>query len=267
MGVDERYRGALKDALTLWFMIEIKFQCWYDADRSENGKRLRGQGKVKRTLPPPIKSIERSSNELTIGLDKVWREMSGFYFVPAPLPLPKGAAPQNLVLWLLTAIPRETTEVGRITQDKTMRQICRTIGVNHTTRNAILKRAIGTAVKWFCDHGSVLVYKIDNDRIGFLIEDPKPPKADKPKKLYPDRPKLAQPVRNPKPAGSEPKPNNAKRSDRTGNASGTPQRTAKRIQGSDEFSRRVYPWDFGGGEVLSDDEYRQLEAHDNQCDA
>jgi hypothetical protein len=82
--------------------------------------------------------------------------------------LPLRAPAQNLVLWLLTAVRNDGC-----TQIKTLRQICRIIGINNKARNQTLRKAIDIVEKWFEQHGGKAKALIINGRVTFQIMNPR----------------------------------------------------------------------------------------------
>jgi hypothetical protein len=132
---------------------------------------LRGQ----QLLPPPI-TFKRNRDGIHIVLDKSWLELAKYYFVSVRLPLPRDAATQNAVLMLLTStysLKRCGDFPWRFLPARRRRKFCRSIGINHRTRNATLRNVIFSAGEWFKNQHMELEW-IEHDKklISFCIRKP-----------------------------------------------------------------------------------------------
>ena len=169
MGVpsDARHYQALNAALVLWSNLIIRYDCWYEPTAS-----ALPPPSPRRILPPPIQ-FDEDADGLHVKIDATWYELFGKqYSVKVPLPLPLAAAQQNLILWLLTAVAKALPDDPHtsLTQRKSKRQLCRIIGVNHGTRNAVLKTTIAAAARWFEEHYGTIHPVNDEDGIAFVIK-------------------------------------------------------------------------------------------------
>jgi hypothetical protein len=179
---ETRSYHALKRALALWSALSLRIDRWWTL----------GRGNVGIKLEPPISRIDRPSGRVHITLDEEWCSLAKRFFVKAHLPLPNRAPAQNLVLWLLT-MPRsptgENTWVVNPNHKLTERKLCKKIGINHRTRNSVLKRAIEAAKEWFAKRGKMLEMIMVNQEghIGFVVARPK--KKTRPKNTTIPKPK------------------------------------------------------------------------------
>ncbi len=163
---EQSRRQAVTASLDLWSALSIVHSAWYSDGIS--GQRL--------VLPPPISRVHRSPGRLRIRLSPEWFDLGAKYYVRVPTKLPTRAPLQNLILWLLTAPnndPDPKIGGGRLTQHKTRRQLCRTIGVNHGTRNEVLASTIDAATSWFEQQGGRLECMSVGGLMVFIIDDPK----------------------------------------------------------------------------------------------
>lgn len=177
---------------------------------------------------------------------KQWlRLLSKGYFVQVPTPLPAGAPTQNLILWLISSVPSHTEGRVRSTQPKSLRQLCRAIGLNHGSRNVVLRQAIREAARWFADHGGELgELKEDEDGIVFPITEPRIPRIPRPTlDREPPTKEPEEPVRE---RATSPPPT-ARNTRPVGPA-------LRRQEATDENGRRDYIWTTLDGRVVSDDE-------------
>jgi hypothetical protein len=181
-----RIHAKLNAALELWqhvtfiFGGDRKFRAWYPK-----------QDKPK-ILTPPIK-ILKSRTGVHLKIDDDWMVLSNKFFVKVVHPLPTKAPLQNLILWAMTTISGVDEGTFRLTQPKTQRQLCRTIGLNHTSRNRVLGRLITEAASWFAKHGGIFTQPartnkvikfgkvVPADGLVFIITEPPLPKVKKPK--------------------------------------------------------------------------------------
>lgn len=254
---DARHYENLKAALALWSKLVIRFDCWFDANSTEHlesEKRttfLAGKGTISRSLPPPIRVIDRKTG-LRIRVDPTWREIfSKRYFIRIPLPLPIRAPCQNLILWLMTAVAKE--EDGfRFTQSKTLRQLCRIIGVNHGSRNVVLRQAVEAAARWFREHGGSIDPVEEDDGITFIISNPKipRPKAEQP----PFKRVRLPPTRAKSTSSSKQEPDNPVK-----RPAGAPK--PKRIVAVGEEGQRDHLWELPDGRYVDDEELAGI-SHD-----
>ena len=133
-------------------------------------------------LPPPLLSMDSTTE---IRIDKSWLELP--YTQKVHLPLPRGAAAQNLVLCLLVSYKNPGDEDDppggpSISKSRRVRRLCRKIGINHGTRNRVLEHAFQGAKRWFEQHGGSLDYVTkdlegrmvsEDGRIIFIAKNPK----------------------------------------------------------------------------------------------
>lgn len=121
----------LNDALVLWSNLVIRYKQWYfPKDRDPYGPRK---------LPPPFELVEGTR----ISVSREWCQLldSG-YFADVYLPLPKGAAAQNLVLMLFAH--SDMTELRR-----RVRPLCRKIGLHNNDSAEKLRHAFSEVDDWF----------------------------------------------------------------------------------------------------------------------
>jgi hypothetical protein len=166
--VGGRQHQALTRALELLPVLSVCFYQWYVPKSKSHIRHIR------RVLKPLIRPLERSPGRLHIKLNPEWLALTeDGYWVELPLALPNCAAQQNLILWLRTAKTYESEGV-KLTKRESRRDLCRTIGVNHESRNTILGRTIKVVSEWFEQHrGSIDADVKDDGLITFAIEYPK----------------------------------------------------------------------------------------------
>jgi hypothetical protein len=237
-----RYHKRLKAALALWSELTVWFGCWYDANVISAKKWKKGQGTIRRTLPPPIqwRAVGRG---LRITLDKEWHELASIYFLPVLLPLPTNSTHQNLILWLLTSVTQAKNGGYRFTQAKTRRQLCNIVGLNHKMRNKALDLAIEAATRWYKAHrGKLEIFSDSTDGVVFMIKNAPVPrdKADEEAAELDAIRSLrteGEPASKPRPL---PKPVRAK---------------ARRVVAHDEDDNEWVDYEFDDGRVMSEAEY------------
>jgi hypothetical protein len=166
---EPRNRDKVKAALSLWSALSIRFAKWrvppeyvfvrgnreFSEYQSGTSKKLKHQARYEtRVLPPPIaeKSEQRGSIQITIS--KEWRGLAKRYYQRVPLPLPREAAAQNLALAVLTSL-RDDMPYGH--GDRSVRNLCRKIGLSAHNSAHKLRKAIEAVKDWFAEHGGVLV--------------------------------------------------------------------------------------------------------------
>ena len=172
--VETRNRRKVDDALDLWSIISVRFERWYAQTHEECEPKYK-----RRTFAPPIRSIEETrSGGLQIKMRDAWITPDRGFYAKIPLPLPRSAAAQNLVLYLMTARRIEVDDGKEVTRPMWRSTICRIIGVTHKTGYQVLAGAIKNAQKWFERHGGNLDQFPFDGKLAFEI---KPPKVRKPR--------------------------------------------------------------------------------------
>jgi hypothetical protein len=164
-GVDAENLRRVGAALTLWSCLTIKHHSWYFPKTALEKAR---HGMMR--LPPPITKV-RLRDGVRITINGAWLRRSSAYWEKVPLPLPRQAPAQNLVLCLLTSI--SYGDVGddgsMVSWKRTIRQLCRKLGLNHTTRNRVLARSIAEAENWFTRQAGHLTNAQRDGQIVFVI--------------------------------------------------------------------------------------------------
>jgi hypothetical protein len=158
-----RQRRRLDKTLTLLSSMSIRYRQWYYPGKWQHG--LRGKRATK-ILPPPIKVIS-DGRPLVVKVSQKWREICHRYFVPVQLPLPMNAAAQNLVLNILTSAERDG---DGIKVPRSIRRLCRAIGLNHHDRKDALTHVIGLATVWFHERGLRLDHAERYGRMSFILD-------------------------------------------------------------------------------------------------
>jgi hypothetical protein len=177
---DPKNRKKLRDALILWSNLAIRFQQWriprrysyvdkegvrFSEYRKGTRKRDAGEPKyVSLELPPPVAHLTLHKVGFAISIAREWREQAERYFAMLPLPLPRDAAAQNLVVALRTSqfetqrydVDGEEPFIAKASPPRRIRKLCRKLGLDHRNRSARLERAITGAENWFSDHGGEL---------------------------------------------------------------------------------------------------------------
>jgi hypothetical protein len=193
LGADSKNRNRLGEALALWSMLTIQFNNWYfPPEWSHRRMRQPPKNDVKK-LPPPIRSVTLDQR-VQITLNGHWLELDKIYYQKVPLPLPAGAAAQNLALCLLVTMKavKDTSLRRRV------RQLCRKLGLNHHERLQSLKHAYDSVEKYFNrNHLRQLSdYMIQDGKILFMFDRAKQRPKIKTKNLDAnqgsDRPKIKQ---------------------------------------------------------------------------
>jgi hypothetical protein len=128
---DQEQRVRLFDALNLHSVMRIRFLKWH-----ENG------GKVRKVLPPLIKSWRRKGSAIIIEVDPFWLSVSERYFCEVALTLlPLNAAAQNIVLMAL-ALPNKEHQKLRVKA-----------GIGDWHRGRRTKKALADATGYFSAQG------------------------------------------------------------------------------------------------------------------
>ena len=160
-----RYRERVDAALELWSAMSIRMP-WHPH---------------KKTMPPPIEVTCSKGISLTVTVSVAWRDLGKKktgYFKQVPLPLPHDAATQNLVLSLLTCVSEEFDgdgEIMRRTSPRNKVNLCRKIGLTHSTSYRAFKRACLEADEWLRKHGGALDswWRTKDKKVIFIIKNPK----------------------------------------------------------------------------------------------
>jgi hypothetical protein len=160
-----RNRQRLMAALMLWWNLSLRWHDWFcPASYKRRESKFNDQGQhvlapkvkvrdaehVTKLLPPPINRLRFQPLRITVA--EAWYEISK-YEARVDLPLPLRAATQNLVLALI-ANPHAK---------RTSRSWCRSIGLNHGTRNGQLDKIMWTMASWFERHHDELVQPLQRD--------------------------------------------------------------------------------------------------------
>lgn len=154
-----RSRGSaqISECLDYLRAVSIRFsrRIWYQHDRDKGRKR-------DRTLPPPIRRIERRGRRLVITLDREWSLLGavdqGGYYEPVPLPLPAAAAAQNLALMSLAWPASHEIEDGvQIGEQRDIAWVNRHLGLTGSRRNSVLRHAADQATDWWRGNGGDLM--------------------------------------------------------------------------------------------------------------
>jgi len=186
-GIDQNNIRRLREALELWSKLTVVF-----ADFYEKSAPFKKPTKGKRALPPPIVTVDKSK-EIQIEVSLDWIAISQRYFARVPLPLPREAAAQCLVLLLLAfySLPGELGEA--VTFNRRIRQLHHKLGLEHSDRNLSLQRALDTAREWFATQSTELSWRwLKNNKIGFAlrrslkIKGAQPKSNEKPKREWTD---------------------------------------------------------------------------------
>jgi len=158
MSVDSKNRQHLNDALELWSSMTIKHERWFfPKTRGIPQKRTHG----KKVLPPPLVRVDDHSRHIKIVVSREWCEIGDKYFANVPLPLPTNAAAQNLILLLLAM--RKPGDYNPL--HRSVRKVCRKIGINHSTRNRTLNHALEATSVWCEKFGGSFGFSIEGDRL------------------------------------------------------------------------------------------------------
>ena len=160
-----RYRERVDAALELWSAMSIRMP-WHPH---------------KKTMPPPIEVTRSKGSSFTVTVSVAWRDLGKKktgYFKQVPLPLPHDAATQNLVLSLLTCVSEEFDgdgEIMRRTSPRNKVNLCRKIGLTHSTSCRAFKRACLEADEWLRKHGGALDswWRTKDKNVIFVIKNPK----------------------------------------------------------------------------------------------
>lgn len=192
LSVDKDSLRRVREALGYWSVARICFDNWYspncftylDAEgrsfsKSAKGlqqKRTKRSARGPRKLPPPVEWLEWQSRGVRVRINREWCEMQQRYFEKIPLPLPRNAAAQNLILCLLVSMLRYDSRENRtdphFTYPRKVRRLCRKIGLNHSTRNRVLRHVIDDAAAWFRQNGGALTAYIKDGSVTFAMKKP-----------------------------------------------------------------------------------------------
>ena len=160
-----QYRERVDAALELWSAMSIRMP-WHPH---------------KKIMPPPLEVTCSKGSSLTVTVSLAWRDLGKKktgYFKQVPLPLPHDAATQNLVLSLLTCVSEEFDgdgEIMRRTSPRNKVNLCRKIGLTHSTSYRAFKRACLEADEWLRRHGGALEFwwRTKDKKVIFIIKNPK----------------------------------------------------------------------------------------------
>ena len=224
-GIDRANMRRLDEALELWSVLSIQFDCWYfagrrlpsgqDVDRQQArgvlatggcstftprrvahraGHKKGSRGEKKRRLyktgtrgekklAPPLRLDLGSARRVRVHISQDWSQdwqgqQQNKYYEKLPLPLPRTAAAQNLVLCVSASKMQLDPEDfdSWHTGPRSVRSLTRKLGVNHSTRNLVLQNALDEADAWFRQHGGMLVHAIKHGRINFVLTKPDEPR-------------------------------------------------------------------------------------------
>jgi hypothetical protein len=143
-------------------------------------------------LPPPLKSFAfaERGGRVELKLDPAWRELQcGGYIQKVPLPLPRTAAAQNVVLLLLVSAVNDTSSDGaEITFRRKLRRFCHALGLDHRRRNRVLEHALASACAWFKQQGGELEPVTKDGKIIFIMQRPKRRKPPEQKPIVKRKP-------------------------------------------------------------------------------
>ena len=159
-----RYRERVDAAFELWSAMSIRMP-WYPH---------------KQTMPPPIEVTCSEGSSFTVTVSVAWRDLGKKktgYFKQVPLPLPRNAATQNLVLSLLTCVSKEFDSDGEIMSRTSARNkvnLYRKIGLTHSTSCRAFSRACDETDGWLRKHGGALEFwRCTKDKnVRFVIKNP-----------------------------------------------------------------------------------------------
>ena len=134
-------------------------------------------------LAPPLRLDLGSARRVRVHISQDWSQdwqgqQQNKYYEKLPLPLPRTAAAQNLVLCVSASKMRLDPEDfdSWHTGPRSVRSLTRKLGVNHSTRNLVLQNALDEAEAWFRQHGGMLVHAIKHGRINFVLTKPDEPR-------------------------------------------------------------------------------------------
>jgi hypothetical protein len=177
LGVDAENLRKIIGSLELWSDLTIRFETWYFPGNKIDGRWHPGTRGPKK-LRPPVRSFRVIGHRVRVVIEDSWLEKHPKYWERVPLPLPRQAAAQNLVLSLATSLkwtPDDEGVPGEVTfaYKRGVRQLCRKVGLNHTTRNRVFRQAIKAAQVWFEANGGELDYTEQHGQIVFYFKKPK----------------------------------------------------------------------------------------------
>jgi hypothetical protein len=188
LGVDHNNLHRLNDSLAFWSAARVWFENWYHSRKGNSGKRSKH---APLELPPAIRPVG-SEKRVWIFLSSTWWDLGLHYAQKTPLPLPSKAAAQNLVLCLLVSMDKP----------RRVRELCRKIGLNHTTRGRALERAIKTAQAYFRANECDLLWETNGRTITFTVTLSEQPLATR----VPEKQQKAPVKRKPLPRQKPPRP-------------------------------------------------------------
>lgn len=163
---DHNNLRRLNKSLAFWSVATLSFEFWFYPQKILKSGRIKHRRTGPQKLPPPFKVIDRGKG-LSVTISATWLELGPHYSQMTPLPLPRTAAAQNLVLCLLVSI--KDNEPRRI------RELCRKIGLNHRTRGYVLDNALECARTYYATHNGDLYWKKNGRTITFAITQPEKP--------------------------------------------------------------------------------------------
>jgi hypothetical protein len=154
-GTDTRQLRRLDATLAFWQAASLRMSKWYVAKRGKGpgrrGWRRKGGTRGVHELPPPIE-VQVAGGRVKVRIADAWLALNDDYFEKVPLPLPRQAATQNLVLMMMVS----RDQGPEFVHQRPQRSFCRKLGLNHRRRNQVLARAMEQAEAWFQQHGFVV---------------------------------------------------------------------------------------------------------------
>jgi hypothetical protein len=159
-----RERRRVRDSINYLQAVSIRFATWYEGGR-----------RTERRLRPPITGMRLRGQRVVIQLDHDWVRLARAraYYVNVPLPLPRTAAAQNLVVHLTAWAQEDQDSHGEgIPLERDRAWLTRKLGLDHSRRNAVLESALAAAQEWFERTGGELCV-IRSRREGDVLEDGK----------------------------------------------------------------------------------------------
>jgi len=163
----------LESSLEFWQVLQLVFATWWDNSRVKDGQcgvfdynkiGKKKRGRVPWQLPPPIE--RRDGYDVT--MSKAWLSK---YTLSVPLPLPRHAAVQNLLLWLLVRAGDPHPETNVI--DYRSEVFYNKVGLKHHNRAQRFRPIVEEAKSWLEKHGGCLDWCAKDGRMVFCVMKPK----------------------------------------------------------------------------------------------
>ena len=178
-GADQRNLQRLEQALAYWRAVTVGFGKWFFAGSRYRGpvyerhkrphepQRMDKDGL--RRLPPPLAGFNCDpSGKVALQLATSWVDLLRVgYYVKVPLPLPREAAAQNLVLCILCSFKQYGDYKG-ISKPRRQRRLCRALGLNHSRRNQVFANAVASAELWFAQNYGKLMVQQGHGKVAFI---------------------------------------------------------------------------------------------------